>query len=66
MRISTTTLIQQLKQPIQRTPWDNKVSMTDAAEVEKLMQETTVPLEQFLDYAVRKESKTNDQPYGMA
>lgn len=36
MRIPTTTLIEQLKQHIPRTPWDNKVSMTDAAEVENL------------------------------
>lgn len=26
-------------------PWDNKVSMTDAAEVEKLMQEAVTQLE---------------------
>ena len=56
MRIPTPTLIEQLKQPIPRTPWDNKVCMTDAAKTEKLMREAAAQLEWFLNYITKKEN----------
>lgn len=56
MRIPTPTLIEQLKQPIPRTPWDNKVCMDDAAKTEKLMREAAAQLEWFLNYITKKEN----------
>ena len=54
MRIPTQVLIENLRQPIPRTPWDGKVSMTDANTAEKLMKEAAAQLEWFLNYVVKK------------
>lgn len=55
MRIPTPNLIQQLRQPLPRTRWDNKVSAADAAKTEKLMREAAAQLEWFLNYIAKKE-----------
>ena len=54
MRIPTQVLIENLRQPIPRAPWDGKVSMTDANTAEKLMKEAAAQLEWFLNYIVKK------------
>ena len=57
MRIPTQVLIENLRQPIPRTPWDGKVSMIDANTAEKLMKEAAAQLEWFLKYTAKKETK---------
>lgn len=56
MKIPTPNLIHQLRQPIPRNWWDNKVSMSDAAKAEELMREAAAQLQWFLNYTSKKEN----------
>lgn len=65
MKIPTPMLIEELKKPIDISLWDT-ISPQEYRRLCKILKEAAAQLEWFLDYAVRKESKTNGQPYGMA
>ena len=54
MKIPTPILIEQLREPIPRTWWDDKVQTTDAAKAEKLMKEAAAQLEWFLKLEEKK------------